>query len=244
MRAASVAVSTRWTYSPPVSDWAQLRYASRGAIIVSTAGGVWVVPQHQAMWVPAGVKHSVETGAGCALRTLYVWPTLRRRLPDQCRAVNISPLLRELLRRALHLQTLDRRRPGQRHVMELLLDELQAVPLAPIDLPMPRDPRALRAARAIREKPDLPHSLADVARHAGASTRTLERLFREETGLTFGTWRQRSRLLRALQLLAEGENVTTTALAVGYESTSAFVAAFRRVLGATPGHYFEEMARS
>jgi AraC-like DNA-binding protein len=122
--------------------------------------------------------------------------------------------------------------------MELLLDELAVLPVAPIDLPMPRDPRALCAARFIRETPESPHSLASVAKHAGASTRTLERLFRGETGLSFGTWRQRARLLRALQLLADDTTVTSTALAVGYESTSAFVAAFQRTIGTTPGRFF------
>ncbi len=122
--------------------------------------------------------------------------------------------------------------------MDVLLDELALLPVAPIDLPMPRDARALRGARFVREIPDGAHTLATVAKHAGASGRTLERLFRAETGLSFGAWRQRARLLRALQLLADDATVTSTALAVGYESTSAFVAAFRRTIGTTPGRYF------
>jgi AraC-like DNA-binding protein len=64
-------------------------------------------------------------------------------------------------------------------------------------------------------------------------------LFRSETGLSFGAWRQRARLIRALQLLADDVSVTQTAIAVGYESTSAFVAAFRRTIGTTPGRYFD-----
>ncbi|PYQ60799.1 MAG: AraC family transcriptional regulator, partial [Acidobacteria bacterium] len=83
------------------------------------------------------------------------------------------------------------------------------------------------------------HTLAEVARASAASERTLERLFRAETGLPFGVWRQRARLLRALQLLAEGGAVAEVANAIGYESTSAFVAAFRRALGTTPGRYFK-----
>jgi AraC-like DNA-binding protein len=127
--------------------------------------------------------------------------------------------------------------------MEILLDELSVLPVAPIDLPMPRDPRALRAARLVRSRPEARLTLAEASRESGASGRTLERLFRNETGLAFGTWRQRARLLRALQLLAESENVTSTAIAVGYESTSAFVAAFRRAIGTTPGQYFKNGER-
>ena len=157
-----------------------------------------------------------------------------------CRVVEISPLLREILRRAMRLRTLDRRVPAERHLLDVLLDELTILPLVPLDLPLPRDPRGVRAAACIREEPAARHTLAEVARAAAASPRTLERLFRAETGLPFAVWRQRARLLRALQMLAEGEAVASAANAVGYESTSAFVAAFRRALGTTPGRYFKK----
>jgi AraC-like DNA-binding protein len=234
-----VSYATRFAWRAHLSEWGQLIFASRGATTVSTADGVWVVPPHQAVWVPAGVKHDVEVPARAAMRRLYVKPPFTRRLPAKCRAVNVSPLLRELLRRAFQLETLDRTKRSERNLMELLLDELAVLRVAPIDLPMPRDARALRAARHVRETLDAAHTLAGVARHAGASSRTLERLFRAETGLSFGAWRQRARLLRALQLLADDVTVTQTAIAVGYESTSAFVAAFRRTIGTTPGRYFD-----
>jgi len=243
MRATSVTVSTRWTWRLPTSEWGKLLSASRGALTVFTNTGMWVVPPHQAVWVPALVPHEFETAAGAATQTLHVHPTASRRLPHTCRAVHLSPLLRELLRRAIQLQTLDRRNRAQRNLMEILLDELSVLPVAPIDLPMPRDPRALRAARLVRSRPEARLTLAEASRESGASGRTLERLFRNETGLAFGTWRQRARLLRALQLLAESENVTSTAIAVGYESTSAFVAAFRRAIGTTPGQYFKNDER-
>jgi AraC-like DNA-binding protein len=239
MRATFATVSTRWTWRLPASDWGKLMFASRGALTVSTNSSVWVVPPHGAVWVPALVAHEFETAPGAAMQTLYVQPGATRRLPDPCCAVRVSPLLRELLRRALQLETLDRRNREQRNLMAILLDELAVLPLPPIDLPMPRDPRALAAARLVRARPEGRHTLPEASRASGASVRTLERLFRAETGIAFGTWRQRARLFRALQLLAENENVTSTAIAVGYESTSAFVAAFRRTIGVTPGQYFK-----
>jgi AraC-like DNA-binding protein len=239
-----VAYATRFAWRAHTSEWGQLIFASRGATTVSTADGVWVVPSHQAVWVPAGVRHDVEVPPRAAMRRLYVKPPFTRRLPSNCRAMNVSPLLRELLRRVFQLQTLDRTNRDQRNLMEVLLDEAAILQVAPIDLPMPRDARALRAARHVRETVDGTHTLAGVAKHASASGRTLERLFRAETGLSFGAWRQRARLLRALQLLADDATVTSTALAVGYESTSAFVAAFRRTIGTTPGRYFNRGAES
>ena len=235
----SVAWAAAYTWRDRMSEWGQLLFAARSMLTVHTEAGLWVVPVHQAVWVPVGVRHSVEVAGGVAMRSLYLHPTVRG-LPEICRIVEISPLLREILRRAMRLTTLDRRIPAQRHLLDVLLDELTLLPLVPLDLPMPRDPRGVRAAEWIRAEPAARHTLAEVARAAAASARTLERLFRGETGLPFGVWRQRARLLRALQLLAGGDPVADVANAVGYESTSAFVAAFRRALGTTPGRYFKK----
>jgi AraC-like DNA-binding protein len=239
----SVAWAEGYTWRDRLSEeWGQLLFPSRGTLTVHTEAGLWVVPFHQAVWVPAGVRHDVEVAGGVAMRALYLHPAAlparRGRLPEVCRVVEISPLLREVLRRALRLRTLDRRVVAERHLLAVLLDEIIVLPLAPLDLPMPRDPRGVRAAEWIRAEPAARHTLAEVARAAAAGPRTLERLFRSETGLPFGVWRQRARLLRALQRLAEGEPVAAAANAVGYESTSAFVAAFRRALDTTPGKYF------
>jgi AraC-like DNA-binding protein len=238
VRSVSVSYASRTTWCKRESAWGQLVFASRGMLAVHTADGVWVVPPHRAMWVPPGLAHDVEMLGRVALHTVYLRAPLARGLPATCRMLDVSPLLRELLRRALRRGTLDRRVPAERHLVDVLLDELAPLPLGPVDLPTPRDPRAARAAAIVRAAPNARHPLAEVAREAGASARTLERLFRAETRLGFGAWRQRARLLRALVLLAEGTPVTNVALAVGYESPSAFVAAFRRALGATPGRYF------
>jgi AraC-like DNA-binding protein len=246
VRAASVAWAAAFTWRDRKSLWGHLLFAARGMLTVHTDAGLWVVPAHQAVWIPAGTRHSVEIAGGVAMRALYLSDALGRavhaRLPAACRVVEISPLLREVLRRAMRLQTLDRHTAEERHLLDVLLDEITILPLVPLDLPMPRDARAVRAAALIRAEPAARHGLAEVARASAASARTLERLFRDETGLPFGVWKQRARLLRALQLLAEGGTVQGAATAVGYESTSAFVAAFRRALGTTPGRYFKQAA--
>jgi AraC-like DNA-binding protein len=242
----SVAWASAYVWRDRTSEWGQLVFAARGMLTVHTDAGTWVVPAYQALWVPAGVRHSVEIAGGVALRALYLSDALgsllHARLPATCRVIEISPLLREVLRRAMRLQTLDRRIAEQRHLLHVLLDELTILPLVPIDLRMPRDPRAVRAATLLRSDPAARNALGEVARAAAASPRTLQRLFRSETGLPFGLWRQRARLLRALQRLAEGATVAAAGSAVGYESPSAFVAAFRRARGTTPGRYLKQAA--
>jgi len=218
--------------------WAQLVCALRGVMTVQTPAGLWVIPPQQAMWVPPGNALRVEMDGEVSMRTLYLKPALTRDLPASCRVVQVSPLLRELLLATIRLETLDRQVPAERRLIEVILDQIAVLPLAPLDLPAPRDKRGGRAAQMVRGNPHRRLRLADVTREAGASGRTLERLFKAETGLSFGAWSQRARMLLALQRLAAGASVTATSLAVGYESLSAFVAAFRRAFGTTPGQYF------
>ena len=239
MRATFATVSTRWTWRLPPSDWGKLLFASKGALTVTTATGMWVVPPHQAVWVPALTLHEFETAPGAAMQTLYVRPGSTRRLPNTCRAVRVSPLLRELLRRALQLETLDRRNREQRNLMAILLDELAVLPVAPIDLPMPRDPRALRAARLVRSCLDARHTLAEASRESGEA-RTLERLFRAETGIAFGIRRQRARMFARFSCWPKARPWRCrTGHCCRVRKHECVVVVFRRSIGVTPGQYFK-----
>jgi AraC-like DNA-binding protein len=221
-------------------DWAQLVYASDGVMTVQTEEGTWVVPSYRAVWIPAGIGHSIAMSGWVSMRTLYIVPRLVRALPHRCCVVAVSPLLRQLILHAIAQGPLRRDVPEHRRLIAFLLDQLRVLPAVPLELPMPRDARALRVAVRMREAPGDTSPLDRLTYGSGASRRTLERLFHEETGMSLGRWRQQARLLHAMRLLARGEPVTSTALEVGYESTSAFIAAFSNVLGTTPGRYYRE----
>lgn len=223
---------------PHADDWHQLIYASQGVMTVHTDKGSWVVPSHRAAWVPAGIEHRIEMIGPVAMRTLYVSARLARSLPVECCVVNVSPLLRELILRAVDWGALTPKVPAQRRLIGVILDELKVLRTIPLQLPKPADHRALRLAEWLRANPAECDSLDRIVKRAGASRRTIERLFQAEAGMSFGQWKQRLRLLHALQLLAAGEPVTTVALEVGYNSTSAFIAMFKRALGTTPSRYF------
>jgi len=240
VRIRSLAITYSSGYAMPAHrhDWDQLIYASRGVMSVHTATGAWVVPTQRAVWVPAEVEHRIEMSGEVALRTLYLAPGLARAVPQVCSVVNVSPLLRELILHAVELGPLDIDLPEHAHLIGVILDQLAALPAVPLRVPVPSDPRAKRAADWLRAHPAESASLERIARRVGASKRTLERLFLHETGMSLGAWRQQLRLLQALPLLAAGEPVTSVALSVGYESTSAFIARFRQVLGTTPGRYY------
>jgi AraC-like DNA-binding protein len=122
----------------------------------------------------------------------------------------------------------------------VMLDELAALRPAPLSLSMPRDPRLLRIAMALDAAPGDNRSLADWAAMVGVAPRTATRRFAAETGLGFRAWRQRLRLLKALEALSAGQPVATTGYDLGYDSPSAFTAMFRRATGAPPSRYAAE----
>ena len=222
----------------------QLIYAERGVMTVTTGIGVWVIPPQRAVWVPAGMEHRVGAAAGpIRMRSLFVAAGAKAGLPAECCVVTVSPLLRELILRAVEIPPLYDPGGADGRLMDVILDQLQRLPVTPLHLPMATDARLGRITTALRAEPGINRTLAEWSNEAGASARTLSRLFVKETGMTFGAWRQQARLLKALEMLAGGQLVTAAALDLGYQSPSAFVAMFRRALGVSPGRYFARRER-
>jgi AraC-like DNA-binding protein/mannose-6-phosphate isomerase-like protein (cupin superfamily) len=224
--------------APHRHERAQLIFAAHGAMLVTTSAGSWAVPPQRAVWMPAGTVHSIRMAGAVAMRTLYVRPDAAARLANTVRVLAVSPLLREMILRACALPILYEEDGPEGRLMTLILDEIGALPTVALDLPLPRDARLGRICRALSAEPGDTQTLADWGRDAGASPRTLARLFVRETGLTFAEWRQQARLLAATAMLAAGEPITRIAMDLGYESPSAFTAMFKRALGAPPSHYF------
>ena len=219
---------------PHRHPWGQMIYAATGVMRVRAGDRLWLVPPAQAVWAPAGMEHEIWARGEFAMRTLYLEPGLSAQLAPDCRAIDVSPLLRELVLRIVGLGMLRGDQADQDRLARMVVDELTMAQTLPLSLPLPRDPRAVRVAERLRDDPSDPAELDDLARAAGASARTLQRLFLDETGLRFRDWRQRLRLIQAAGLLGAGASVTSAGLDAGYASTSAFVAAFRKQFGVTP----------
>jgi len=215
----------------------QLLFASEGVMTVETNEGIWVVPPLRAVWIPAETEHRVSMSGRVSMRTLYFWPKLCRSLPRRCLVINISSLLRELILHASGFSKLRRRVAAERHVIELILDQLKMAKAVPVQLPHPSDFRARKLADRVRANPGDQRPLEVLAMECGASKRTMQRLFAEESGMSFSRWRQRARLVHAMQSLAAGQSVTNAALDAGYSTTSAFISMFRKQLGTTPARY-------
>ena len=134
--------------------------------------------------------------------------------------------------------SLKKRINWQRHLIDVILDQLEAIQMVPLQLPNLSDPRAVRVAEVLVADPSDRRPLEQICKMAGASKRTVERLFQEEAGMSFGKWRQQLRLMQGMRFLAEGAKVTHAALEAGYSTPSAFISMFRRALGTTPTLYF------
>jgi AraC-like DNA-binding protein len=230
-------------YIPPQTpEWHQLIHATEGSVVVRTSSSHshenhWVVPPHRALWVPAGVEYELTLTGAVALRMLYV-RVRRREVRMECSVVNITPLMRELIVRTNLIGALDARVPEQSRLIGVIRDELRALRAVPLQLPMPGDARAVKFAALAQAAPGVHLELGQLLRKCGASRRTMERLFLEETSMGLGQWLRRGLLLHAVGRLGSGEAVQTVALELGYNSASAFIAMFKRELGETPARYF------
>lgn len=241
---------------PHRHDWAQLVFSMTGAVRVNTEGpqtaawptasATYIVPPSRAVWIPPGIVHAVTAIERCDLRTVYLAPELLSGKAWQAgRVLEVSPLLRELV---LALPTAPDPAPPElaadtarrRSIEALILSELQrARPLA-LGVALPQDARLRRLCEAMLREPGRHAGLEDWAAEAGASPRTLSRLFREQLGTSFAQWRSQLLLAHALTLAARGRPMSHIATELGYASASAFTAMVTRTVGMPPSRFFAE----
>ncbi len=212
----------------------QLLHAVSGIMRIETAYAAWLVPPARALWMPPNAVHRVTMRSHVEMRTLYIDAGAATALPARPTLVEVGGLLRELILAALEEPARYDERGRGGLVARLILTELARMRQRTLAVPMPRDPRALRVARALLEQPAIELDLDGWTGRAGASRRTLARLFRGETGLSFAEWRARLRAIDGLARLSAGASVAASAAAVGYGSPSAFSAMVRRLLGEPP----------
>lgn len=220
----------------------QLYCVESGLVHVRTAQGSWLLPPHRAGWMPPGVEHTVTLSGRMSGWGVFVTPPECGCLPAEPCVIGVTELMRALVRRASSWVWATELDESQERITAVLLEEICRAQREPLHLPMPLDRRALRIAVALIERPEDNRSLEEWAAWAGLSPRSLSRLFRGETALSFAQWRQLARLSRGLERLAEGEAVSAVADALGYASVSAFVAMFRRSFGQPPARYFAAQA--
>ncbi|MCA0241215.1 MAG: helix-turn-helix transcriptional regulator [Proteobacteria bacterium] len=251
LRAKLRRLAARTRVVPHQHPWAQVAMSSNGVIRMTAGHGTYLVPPSRALWIPPGVEHAVTVVEDAEIRTLYVHrgarflhdggapPATPFEMWPECRVLEVSPLLRELVG---HLDVAPGAGAGaaserERRLGDLVLDELRRAAPVRLGLALPADKRLRALCERVVDDPLRHATLDGWARDAGASARTLARLFRQELGTTFGEWRQQARLAQALALAADKKPMNLIAAELGYASASAFSAMVRRTLGTTPSRF-------
>jgi AraC-like DNA-binding protein len=226
---------------PHLHREAQLIYAASGTMQVTTPGGRWLVPPDRAVWVPAGLQHTIDLLADIEMRTLYFdlpWLERQQRLQGLTRefVVRVSPLLHQSILALFEARNTEERTDL---LVRLVMLELHQAEDSTTFVPLPHEPRCRRAAMIVLDDPTGAHDIDSLAREVGTSARTLSRLFSTETQLSFKSWCQRARIAAAIQRISTDASVSMKQLAtqLGYASVPAFSAAFRQVTGRTPTEF-------
>lgn len=228
---------THWHQHP----WGQFSYAASGVLTVLTRNARYVAPPQFAIWVPAHVEHQVLSVTPTKMRSLYIdvnqFVDSRWASPH---VLEVTPLVRELIGEFSIQPILWPLHSAPHRLARVLLDQIAQLPDARLQLPIPYDRRLQLICEKLQNQPDNQETMQQLATEAGISARNMSRLFKEQTGMNFRKFRQQLRMMHALDCLSQKMDVTTVALACGYESLSAFVVAFREHFGVTPGRYFQQ----
>ena len=227
---------------------AQVVWAVSGALRVVTDSASWIVPPTHAVWIPGSMRHQVTSLTPASVRYLYIDASACAPLPEDAQVLEITPLMRELTLRTLryehilcgNLPLTAQQQQRLALLLPLLLDELAQLQAAPLYLPSGKDRRLRSLMQQLIRQPGNTARLEQLAEAAGASARTLERLFKSETGMSFQQWRTRLKLLESVNRLVQGESSSSIAASLGYRSSSAFVAAFHRHFGKPPQSFIRQ----
>ncbi|MFP2768696.1 AraC family transcriptional regulator [Oceanisphaera sp. KMM 10153] len=220
----------------------QLIYAIEGVLVIESPTGRWVTPPSRGVWLQAGVEHSLRMRGAARVRSLFVHSDIIDGMPQGNCVIDVSPLLRELILAATEIEAPYESDSRDGRVMRLLLDELCVLPTLPLYLPWPDDDRIAHVCRSLTEQPQLSSTAQHWAQQLAMSPKTFHRRFKHCTGVTFGRWRQQARLLLSLEFLAQGMPIMEVALQHGYDSQSAFSAAFKRQFGVAPSAFYQALA--
>jgi AraC-like DNA-binding protein len=218
---------------------AQFVFSAQGVLRVQTPVGVWTLGPQRGLWLAPGVSHELHAVGNVSMHSVYFERDAAPWTGPECHVLVISALLQALVAAMVE----DKKSPHESRaplIAPLLVSEIKAAPEASgVKLPLPTDRRLRQICELLIAKPANTDPLGLWGDRVGASERTLARLFKDETGLTFGQWRQQLRLVEAVSRLAQGMPVATIAAELGYQNASAFITMFRKSMGETPQRYLK-----
>ena len=212
----------------------QLFILKEGTCELRVGNGEWLITPERPCWIPPDQEHSAMTRGTVDGVSVLIPEEACGGLPARTCLLRYHRLLLNVVERLASVHDDAGRRA---RLCAVLLDEIADNDWDAMYLPMPLRPSLREVAVMVARQPADRRSVAAWAREGAVSKRTFTRLFRAETGLSFGAWRRLARAVRAVDLLASGASVTEVSLEVGYDSVGAFSVMFREAMGCSPSQF-------
>mgnify|MGYP003385946748 CR=1 FL=1 len=222
-------------------DWGQFVYAHKGVLMVATQSEQYIVPPEQGVWLLPHIEHEVTAMSQVELTSFYIDKTHLNNLPTNSCVLQVNDFLKTLIIEAINIQNTYQWKSSDGRLLRMILDRLAIAPSVLKPLPYPKDARLLKMLTLIQNDPSLEYDLKKWGEIVGASSRSLSRLYKSETGLSYRTWRQRLNIQIAISQLSNGQTVHNIALNLGYETASAFIHMFKKNTGVTPSFYRDKL---
>lgn len=217
--------------------WGEFVYSFSGVMEVKVAGHHYLAPPQYGIWLPPDIEHVGLNRYEAHHCSLYIAAPGCATLPRAPCALTVSPLVRALLEHMRQQPAGVPDNAAAQRLLQVLVDQLALAPCAGSYLPSSDDPALAAVLRLLQAQPGDSRSLPELARAVHSTERTLMRRAQRDLGMSLADWRQRLRVVKAMPLLEAGQTVETIALDLGYGSASAFIAMFKRLVGATPDEF-------
>ena len=230
-------------------DRAQLIHSLVGHLVVEVEEQAFLLTPETALWIPANVEHAVFAQDSVHYCSVFISAKITNGVSgaplhsesSQVHRVYMRPLLQQLAISAAEFSQSNELTVQQNRLLEVLVDQVLNIKPCDLVLSLPRDRRLMEIIPALISEPSLADDLSSLAIKANISARTVERIFKKETGYSYKQWQQRLILLRAIAMLKSGTAIKRIALELGYQTSSAFIAMFKRIMKLTPSQYIKSL---
>lgn len=216
----------------------QLTYVEEGYQYFHIAKKTYLVPQHHVIWIPSALSHKITSEAN----TVNLMTVLFKTVPkmDFYKEVHVfpaPPVLREMLLYAGKWSKVTTEDGEQKIFLAAMLNSLPFFcnDNEALQIPVPSDQRLISVCDYINANYQYHLNLDVLATKAALSIRSLQRIFKKETGITLQKYMQLIRILKSIALIdSKRYTLTQIAYMIGYQSLSAFTSSYSTIMKQGP----------
>ncbi len=218
----------------------QLSIPINGVMYIMVQDSLFIIPPGMAIFIPKNTKHRVyKVNPKTVIENIYFSDAYQSYLPDLATSFYLSALASQVVTKICTLGQNEFNSKVVRNLISVLLDELNEKSLLNYSLIIPKDPQLFNVYELFVNSIDSFPSLDSAAQAVNFSSRSLQRLFKNELGVSFVVWKQQFMFIKALELLMKEKSTTIVAYKLGYNSDSAFISMFKKMSGGKrPSSFF------